>query len=201
MKDENQDLKHAYDARRQHSKAPSRIKREVMRQALNEEHSPSIAHIYKTWGPLASAALVLLVVVGLVQFDRNFSNMPNQHTALISVELHGFSESKKDEITSEYAVRKEHYFNAYQQATRSAQVATRRIATVQRAGENTGENENLWVLKDCNDTLIQLSEQLVAQLQKEARLHSGVAVGSQVELALSSEGLILFIESGEDTMC
>lgn len=202
---QTQSLTHLYKESKQQHPAPFKIKQAAIEKIRSQQETISILTLYKDWLPLTSAAAVALIVIGLFSFNHSLELLgPQEHVAsrIVVLESHGFSqgEQKTAHLTEalpsnhNYAQKKEHYLKQYQDALRSMEIASTRIASIEVIDQH-------WMLKDCENNLIEISDKLIAQLKTEYRIESGLDVGEQVELAMSETGLILSIKTSAVNMC
>lgn len=191
MGDQN-DLEALYRKSNERHRSPQHIKR-AFTQKLTQKQTPfSFWSHYRSWFPLASAALVIVCIVGVIHYNNAYQVSPNQRHTLIAIESHGFIDAQSN--IASYEQKRQFYLQAYLQKERPLEVVSTRYATIQNAEDN-------WQLKDCNDALIQVSEALISQLKTESRIAQNITEGSQVELAFNKDGLILFIEQDKSAIC
>ena len=193
MKNESDDLELQYRQSQQRTSAPSRIKRSVMKSSNSQEHSFSFLRFYRSALPLASACIVAVLVVGIVNYTSMFQ--PEPITA-VNVELHDITSNVDD--VSEYVIRKNEGYKVFLQNQRSMKVALSRSVTLEKLNGD-------WLFRDCDDALIKVSEKLVARMSEEMRIApdvlSQLKIGDQVELAMNEDSIILGIELGKPAMC
>lgn len=191
MGDQN-DLEALYRKSSKRHPSPQHIKRAFTQKLIQKQTPFSFWSHYRSWFPLASAALVIVCIVGVIQYNNAFQGYPTQAHTLIAIESHGFINEQSNFAL--YEQKRQFYLQAYLQKERSLDVVSTRYAIIQKAGDN-------WQLKDCNDALIQVSEVLISQLKTESRIGQDITEGSQVELAFNKDGLILFIEQDKTAIC
>lgn len=185
------ELECLYKASQSAHPAPKNIERKVQAHLRKKQKRSSIVETFNQWLPLASAVSVALFVAGLFWYQTKPASSFTQ--TIIDIEFHGF-EASSQSPNSKYLVQKKRYLSDYMANKRSLEVASTRLVTIQ-------STDVKWVFKDCSNSLIQVSEQLMAQLEQESRINTNLAVGEHLEISLDRNGYILFLNETSAQMC
>ena len=189
---ESDDLNECYARSKSKYTPPSRLKRAVLNEATKAQ--PNHTDKMKPWGALMVAAVTGILLFNIVIFDREVRQEPVAALPdFESVEWHGY----EDKLLSRFEqlqLKQEQHYQDYQHTLAVTAQHTVRLATIQQID---GE----WALLDCDQNLIKISEELVAQLGQDNKLDGRFTVGDSVRLALNQDGYILNIWSSKMNTC
>jgi hypothetical protein len=181
-------LKQLFAKRKRQHTAPAAIKRHVL---AKQQDNQSITYIFRRIGYVAVAASTLLLMsLLLIQQPDQVSTEINYHVVQLHT-LDNDTKSLSDSIKSRYA---KHY-NDYlaQQKTYAAHHKTKAVLQLVDEG---------WQLKNCENEVLQLSNELISALSNIQQIDSQIISGDEVEIAFDQTGIILGItRSGNHLRC
>lgn len=187
----NDPLNEQFRRSRLKHKPPSRIKRTIMHYA--SENQPKSGMQMGAWGALAAAVVTCALLVKVMFYHGELSKPAALETTIAMVEWHGFAPEQVEQQESFLALQQK-YFENYRRTMDISTQQEIRTAVLQKV-------EDDWALLDCNQNLIQISSQLVQELQDKHLLEGQFAVGDNVKLALNKEGYILKIWASYPASC
>lgn len=161
-------------------------KRTILRHAGKRKQRPSLIP-FSQWAMAGAGGLALLVLIGTWQMGM-LSQMPAAESeSFVQVELHGYGRGEASPA-SHFAARQTHYLEDYQQRVINTAVRYQRPATVIES-----EADGTLVLLTCNETMMQVSAELMKSLMPERSSTSPFSRGEQVQLDFNQSGFILAI--------
>lgn len=181
-------LKQHYVKRKRQHSAPASIKRYVV---AKQQDNQSTAYIFRRISYVAVAASTLLLMsLLLIQHSDPVSTELNYQLVQMHT-LDSEPESLSDSIKNRYA---EHYKNYLtQKKTYAAHHKAKAVVHFVDAG---------WQLKNCDNEILQLSNELIAALSNIQQIDSQLISGDEVEIAFDQTGIILGItRSGNHLRC
>ncbi|RDV24089.1 hypothetical protein DXV75_15485 [Alteromonas aestuariivivens] len=186
MNDTDKSLRQAYQqAKRQHP-APGRLRRQLLR-STKASKSPFFSGFWsRDTALMASAALTLVVLLGIYQFRHQVLTEPRALSVSVGIEIHAYDDEIDAMPNSQNREKLTAYNQAYERKMETIQAVNTRFAKVL---EVSGE----WSLADCSDIRILISDRLIENLRDHSRIESGIDVGDQVALILNREGQIMQI--------
>lgn len=185
MSDIDKALSEAYKKSKRQYAAPSRIQRQVMREA--EKQKPALPEWFnRETLSMGAAAFVLAVLIVIYNMSDIMNTANPSHIVDVNIEFHAYEEERPSFDVGQYREQLTAYENSYRQQLTQLDVHSLRLARLEQV-------EDGWALSDCNDVSIKISDRLVEDLKSLNRISPGLTVGDQVQLALNKDGLILGI--------
>ncbi|WP_339725681.1 hypothetical protein [uncultured Paraglaciecola sp.] len=181
-------LEQHYLKRKSQHLAPASIKRHVLAKQHNNQNT---AYIFRRISYVAVAASTLLLI-SLVLLQRTAPVLSDYNYQV--VQLHTLDiepESVSARINNRYA---EHYKNYLaQKNTYAAHHKSKAVLHLVDAG---------WQLKNCDNEVLQLSNELIAALSNIQQIDTQINSGDAVEIVFDESGIILGItRSGNHLRC
>lgn len=148
---------------------------------------------------VAFAIVAMLGVYNIGTFQsRHSASMQTAAHSVDIVHYHGFEGEDKllaKNVNSDYQARFNAYTRQYIESSLVAKAVTQQPATLQ-------SQDGYWLLVNCEDQQVVVSESLIASLDINGRIEGDINVGTQVALAFDSQGRILSIkQSNKPLMC
>ncbi len=161
-------------------------KRSILHHAGKHKQRPALI-TFRQWVVAGAGGLALLVLVGTWQMG-SLTQMPAAESdSFVQVELHGYGRGEVSSV-QQFAARQSHYLEDYQQRMLNTAVRYQRPATVIEA-----EADGSLVLLTCNETMMQVSAELMRSLMPEQSSTTQFSRGEQVQLDFNQSGFILAI--------
>ncbi|MEP2651912.1 MAG: hypothetical protein ABJH06_07935, partial [Paraglaciecola sp.] len=180
-KDPSEDtLSVLYSKRKSEYRAPTTIKRKILKAQLTENTHTAI---FNRISYVAVAASTLLLV-GVILLRQEQLNMPE--LTYQTVEIHSLKPSNElssASIRNRYAQN----YKTYLEHQKAFAQHHQKHATLTVTGK-------FWELKTCDDEIMQISEELIVALNKIQRIDSKLSSGDIVQIAFDQSGMILGIQ-------
>mgnify|MGYP000114209519 CR=1 FL=1 len=175
------------ERKRQHP-APASIKRYVLSK---QQDNQSTAYIFRRIGYVSVAASTLLLMsLLLLQHSNQDATQINYQIVQIHT-LNIEPERLSDSINNRYAAHYKNYLE--QKKTYAAHHKSRAVLHFVDAG---------WQLKNCDNEVLQLSNELIMALSNIQQIDSQIISGDAVEITFDQTGIILGImRSGNPLHC
>lgn len=193
MNDLDKQLNAAYERSKQNHIPPAKIKRQVMQEAERQESGYLPFWFNREWAAMGAAGFVLAILVGLFDFTDQVMTYHAPSDSLVALEVHAYQEEHFGVNAQQYREQLTAYQADFEQSLALQKVASTRVVRLE-------QTEGRWVMSDCDNHQIAISDRLLADLKADQRVETGLSVGDQVELALNREGFILQINNAQQPM-
>jgi hypothetical protein len=181
-------LEQHYAKRKLQHHAPASIKRHIL---AKQQDNKFTAYIFRriSYVAVAASTLLLMSLLLIKKSDQVPAELSYQLVQLHTLEIN--TEHLTDSFKNRYA---KHY-NDYlaQKKTYAAHHKTKAVMHLVDEG---------WQLKNCDDEVLSLSNELIAALSKIQQIDTQIINGDAVEIAFDQTGIILGItRSGNHLRC
>ncbi|WP_394220387.1 hypothetical protein [Alteromonas gracilis] len=150
-----------------------------------------------TAGAFAIIAMFGVYHIGTIQNSHSLGPQTAAHRVDI-VHYHGFEGEDKllaSKTGNDYQARFNAYTQQYVESKLVAKAVTLEPATLQA-------QDGYWLLVNCSDQKVVVSENLIASLNINGRIEGDINIGTHVALAFDAQGRILSIkQSSKPLMC
>ncbi|MFT4941204.1 MAG: hypothetical protein ACI88A_004268 [Paraglaciecola sp.] len=184
--DENTDLTELYQQRKTAYKAPSSVKRHIIRAAKKKKTVGFSEFNLTNWTKGISLAAATVLLISLVAIRNNDSNWFTPKSVEVSlVEFHSLNDENvplSQSIKVKYARNFDQYLN--QQQTLANHHSKNALLRLTDEG---------WELTTCNDELLKISAELVLTLRNVNRIEEQLKNGDRVDIVFNQDGHIMKI--------
>lgn len=171
-----------YDARKQRYQAPAASKRVVLRHH-QASHKASTTWLNRfQMLAIASATILLVSLVAINHYSMQHSDAPIKYTW---VEIH----SMEDEATDQFANIRHRYSTLYNDYLQQQHV----LLTHHNRNALLSQLDDGWELRTCDNELVKISRELVAQLTQMNLVSDTLKSGDRVNIEFNQSGLIVGI--------
>lgn len=189
-----QDHQQHYQKQKQQTKLPAHIKNRVMR-AARQEQTEAKPNLLQQWNWLLAVGCVtgLFLLFELVSYSRLPFEDNHQYT---QVHIHKLEQEPFTSASQQpgYNQKIEQFQYAYQQRQQQNYAFHRK----QKA--RLINNQGSWELATCDDQLIKISSQLMAELFKQRKVEEQLLPGNPVVIEFDQRGRIIRISDSQQ-MC
>jgi hypothetical protein len=180
------DLTELYQQRKAAYKAPSSVKKNIIRTAKNKQTISMTEFNFISWTKGISLAAATVLLISLVVIRNNDTSWFNQKSVEVSlVEIHSLSDENvplSQSIRVKYARNYHQYLN--QQQT---------LVSHHRKNALLRLTDEGWELTTCNDELLKISAELVRTLRSVNRIEERLENGDRVDIIFNQDGHIINI--------
>jgi hypothetical protein len=184
--DKDTDLTELYQQRKELYKAPSSVKKHIIRAAKKKNTIGFTELNLVNWTKGISVAAATVLLISLIAIRNNDNHWFNQKSVEVSlVEIHSLNDEK---VPLSQSIRVKYAYNYHEYLSQQ-----QTLASHHRKNALLRLTEEGWELTTCDDELLKISAELVRTLINVNRIEKQVENGDRVDIIFDQDGHIISI--------